>query len=454
MRARSLFHALRRNTAAEEGVALMEVVMSAAVLMLVVLGVLAAMDAVSGTAGANQARTVSAALAEQDQERMRGLATEDLEEIERNPPAPRQVLVGTVTYTVTSQTQWVTDAAGEEASCALESGEGSYLKITSTVTSPATGAAVPPVVLHSIVAPRPGSGTLAAKVENAAGEPVTGLTVSAAGPEVPGPEETNDVGCAVFTGLDAGTYNVTINQSPWVGEDGQTLTVKTATVTAGNVSTVEFVYDRGSSFNVEVYTQKGATQPADNSYGVIAANSGVTAGFRQIETTTPRSTFAFASMFPFTSGYTVYSGTCTGNDPSKVIPSYFEDNPSLVMRLNPGVPGGTVRVLEPWLDVDVTRNGNDVSGARVYLYPLPRTTPRECGERLELTTSTSTTNSTGNLPPSRVIGHPFGQYEICAQASVSGNNRHTILAVSNNTPAGKTVPIALPGTSNGSCPPT
>ena len=38
----------------------MEVVVSAAVLVLVVLGVFAGLDAVAGTAGANKARTVAA----------------------------------------------------------------------------------------------------------------------------------------------------------------------------------------------------------------------------------------------------------------------------------------------------------------------------------------------------------------------------------------------------------
>ena len=48
----------------------MEVVVSAAVLLLVVLGVMAGLDAVAGTAGANKARTVAASLAEKDQEEL------------------------------------------------------------------------------------------------------------------------------------------------------------------------------------------------------------------------------------------------------------------------------------------------------------------------------------------------------------------------------------------------
>jgi hypothetical protein len=476
MRVRPILLALRRNAASQEGVALMEAVMSAAVLILVVLGVLAAMDAVSGTAGANQARTVAAALAERDQERLRGLATEELEDIAKSPRPPEEVTVGNVKYTIASEVRWVTDAAGEDASCALENGEGSYLRIRSTVTSPVTGAAVKPVVLTGIVAPRPGSGTLAALVKNAGGQPLSGIRVAISGPEA-ADKLTNAVGCAVFTGLDAGTYNATLNQAPYIGEDGKQLTVKSVTVTAGNVATVEFVYDRKSSLNVQVYTILNGLEVADQSRGVIAANAKVPAGFVQAQPVAPATTassFSFPSVFPFQNPYTVYAGTCLGADPSKVIPNYFDLNPQLVVTLAPGVPGPTVRVLEPAVDVLVRRAPPSPAGsppvardnARVYVYPLPRQAPDvvpECGTRFELTTDSARTGSLavppllGNLPPGRVAGLPFGQYEICAEyRNGSGNYFHKLQAFTNDAPNGKLVTIDLPNSPSGGneqCPP-
>ena len=80
----------------------MEVVVSAAVLLLVVLGVMAALDAVAGTAGANKARTVAATLAEKDQEELRSLMTADLNQIHSVIPGPRTVKVDGVQYTVSS----------------------------------------------------------------------------------------------------------------------------------------------------------------------------------------------------------------------------------------------------------------------------------------------------------------------------------------------------------------
>jgi hypothetical protein len=200
---------------------------------------------------------------------------------------------------------------------------------------------------------------------------------------------------------------------------------------------------------------------------VIAANANVPAGFRSgiPATSLPATDFSFPSMFPFSNPYTLYAGTCPGADPSKLISNYFDVNPSLVVTLAPGVPGPTVRVLEPWVDVKVQRGTPLVArdNARVFLYPLPRPSDdpevvAECGTRVELTgsTSSSRTNLTGNLPPTRVVGHPFGQYQICAQYTNSSSRTfHAIESFASDNPNGKTVTINLPSapsSGNGSCP--
>src|SRR5262245_28836900 len=156
----------RPRARSQEGFALMEVVVSAAVLLLVVLGVMAGLDAVAGTAGANKARTVAASLAEKDQEELRSLMTVDLNRIRSVIPGPRTVNVDGVPYKIESDAQLVSDVGGEDISCALDDGEGSYVRITSTVSSPMTGAKVKPVVISSIVAPEPGSGALVAMVRD------------------------------------------------------------------------------------------------------------------------------------------------------------------------------------------------------------------------------------------------------------------------------------------------
>ena len=424
----------------------MEVVVAAAVLMLVVLGVLAAMDAISGTAGANQARTVAAALAEDDQESLRGLSVEDLDRLEQVRGETRTVKVGSVNYTITSEAVWVTDSTGEEASCALAASEGSYLRIKSTVTSPMTGAKVPPIVISSIVAPQPGEGTLAAKVTNAQGQPVQNINVTATGPESAS-AATNAAGCAVFGKLEAGSYTVRVDANGWVDKDGISPVIKSATVSSGNLTTVEVTMDRAASFTVafESSINRGATSFVDpeQSLSAMIVHTGLQAGYRsapQTAITSPVSTISVTNLFPFTTPYRVYSGRCTGNDPSKYIPTYFASLPgsTAVVQLSPGQIGGTVTVREPAVNVRVTRSGSARESATVYAYPQTAGCTNPARIRM------GTTRSDGYLPDP---GLPFGSYTLCAEYN---SRKRTVTTPINNTDPNGTAVLTLDVPTSGS----
>src|SRR3954454_4407537 len=345
-----------RKAASEEGFGLIEVVISAAVMVIVTLGILAALDSVSHTAGANQAKTVSATLAEKDLERMRGLRTSDLNQLAKLEPASRTVQVGDVVYTIVSKAQIVDDSSGNDISCAIPSGKGEYLRITSTVTSPITGGAVKPVVMSSIVAPQPGQGTLTALVKNAAGQPVTTLPVQAIGP-TPKTINTNEAGCAVFGDMEAGSYTLRLNTAGYVDPDGNQLVEKNATVSAGNLTTVEFVYDKAASFRVKAVTVVGGVQRDDQAPGMYVAHTGLTSLYENITATA--TTYRFTGLFPFTTPYKVYGGSCTGNDPVKVFPTFYETRwPGAVVQLTPGQDAGLFTALEPMFDVTVKYNAN------------------------------------------------------------------------------------------------
>jgi Tfp pilus assembly protein PilV len=403
--------ARRRPPASEEGFALIEVVVSAAVLVMVVLGVLAGIDAVSHTAAANQSKTVAATLAEKDLERLRALRTADLNRLAEIEPETSTVKVGHITYTITSKAQLVTDSTGEDVSCSVPTGKGSYLRITSTVTSPMTGGAVKPVTMSSIVAPQPGQGTLTGFVRNAMGAPVQNLPVQAIGPS-PDTQITNAAGCAVFDDSEAGSYTLRLNQSGWVDKDGNQLVEKPGTVSAGSVTTVEFQYDRAGRFSVAVVNSSGATDP---SQGLMAAHTLVSTGFRQTAAS------PFTGMFPFPDQpYQVYSGTCTGNDPSDWIPGYFDAHPEAVAQVDPGATGLTRTVIEPSVNVLATyKNGTNpvanASGAIVYAYPRTE----GCND------SRVTLGTTGSDGKVATPGLPFGEYDLCVQytAKVGSTNK-------------------------------
>jgi Tfp pilus assembly protein PilV len=423
----------RLQAASEQGFALMEVIVSAAVLVIVVMGVLAGLDAATSTAGANKARTVAATLAEKDQERLRGMRIPDIDKMNT---APYDVKVGNVTYHVVSNAVWVVDASGEQLGCTLSKDQASYMRITSTVTSPITGNKVKPVVISSIVAPQVGassSGSLAVQVKGAAGQPIPGVTVTAVGPKPVDAETTNDLGCAVFGELTAGTYGVTLAKPGYVDKEGTLNPSNDASVTVGTTSTIEFAYDAAASVTLNVKSQPSIlSEPAKS---VVAANGELGGGLRTFgpnpssvisalndtfgspSVTYPSGTaFTLTNLFPFVNGYTFYSGGCTGNDPAKQIPTYFTTYPAGKVVLPPGTVGAPIDVYEPTMSITVKRSGTAQTGVPVWAYP----TNTGCdGVRIYL----GTTRSTSPVGTIQYNGLPFGSYTLCAYQSGSSSKQ-------------------------------
>jgi hypothetical protein len=426
----------------------MEVMISAAVLMVLVLGTLAAVDAVTGTAGANKARTIAAALAEKDQEELRGLRTVELDRLNSLIPAPRKVKVGNVEYTVTSNAEWVTDVGGSNISCSVGDGEGTYLRIKSTVTSNISEAKVKPVVVSSIVAPQPGSGQLAARVTNAAGQPVTSLPVEAIGP-TPKTRTTNAGGCAVFGAVDSGSYQIKLNTTGWVDPDGNVLVLKDTSVEAGSLSLVELVYDRAATLTVNLQTKNG-TNPAvaDDSFGIVADHTGISTGQRVFPETGTMPTSAAASitltnLFPFTSPYKIYSGRSSDHDPFGFVPTYFETATAAAPQFAPGETR-TINILEPYANLTFFRSSAARSNAQVYA--------TSSGDN-PVTFDMGLTGTDGK-PVKQ--GLPFGDYSICAEyRNGSGVWFHGNGTLANTSAAGAaaqtiTIPNS-PSGGNGRC---
>src|SRR5690242_5599185 len=93
--------ASRLNSRSDSGFALIEAVVSAAVLAIVALAVLAGIDSASNSSGREKARAVAADLAEKDQERLRALPTTSL--IALAAATPQAVKIDGVNYKITSK---------------------------------------------------------------------------------------------------------------------------------------------------------------------------------------------------------------------------------------------------------------------------------------------------------------------------------------------------------------
>jgi type II secretory pathway pseudopilin PulG len=430
---------LRSRLAAERGFALIEVVVSAALLVVVAGGVLAGIEGPSAISGRNEVRSEAASLAQQDQERMRAMAFTSLIGYQQTTP----VTVQGVTYSRYSKASWVRDN-NDTNSCTIPGDDtsGDYLKIVSRVTPPG---GQPPVELDSLVAQPAGGastkGTLAVQIKDQLDQPVVGQSVSIAGPESQ-TTTTNSVGCAVFGLVQQGTYTVTLSRTGWVDPSAVNAVSRTTSVTAGSTTIVPVSYAQAGRINVSVDTKVGAAAPtASPAKAVMVANGGIPAGTLTFPApATPAqgsSTFAL-DVFPFPSGYGVWAGTCTAGDPTKY------GLPGVVAA--PG-PGGAVAVTVRQPAVTVT-GATGVPGVSPATYATPSgshlvytSIDPGCGEKRAQTT----TAANGVMP---YPGMPYGNYKLCGDQGSTWAQRDTFL---NNVAAGQSTTIGYKSSSGGPC---
>jgi type II secretory pathway pseudopilin PulG len=395
----------------ERGFALIEVLVSAMLLVLVATGVYAGLDGASNTSGLNKRRSQASAVAQQDQDRMRSMGVAELSNYREDHSVP----VGVLDYRVISTASWVTDDTGS-ASCTSGQAQAHYLRIESSVTW--AQMTVAPVTIESIVAPPAGSfggdvGSLAVQVRdrNGVGEP--GVSVSLAGARSY-TDVTNDAGCVLWGYLPGGNYTVSLARAGYVDPNGVANPAKTVGVVGGATATTAFDYDLGGQIQAGYETLNGATPVPANPSSFSAVTSHLTVPLGPFGGTLS------SVVFPFTDPYGAYAGACAGADP------VANGQPAQLAQVT---PGGTVSVTlrEPPVNLLVLRNGAPVGGAVVRLTG----TGSGCGAL-----PTRTTAADGYLTDRAL---PYGPYDVCVQATFAGSTYRMTGTVANTVPTG--VPV-------------
>ncbi len=389
---------------AEDGIMLVELLVASMLVAIVSVGVYTAIVGSSRGAANDRHRSIAAALGSQDQERMRALKATDLS----NYRLSRPVIVAGTTYTVDSRGQWVSDSSGL-LSCSSGSSAANYLHITSTVTWPGMGA-LKPIAIRSLVAPPSGSlaanqGSLAVKITDQANNPISGLALNLGSPAGIS-DSTDSSGCAVFASIDAGNYPLTFSQAGYVDVGGNNSVSKTESVTASTTTTDNILYAQAGAIAVSFDTKEGSNPAqAAQAQTLTVSHSNLPApGRRTFDPAgVAHDTIDATGLFPFTSGYGVYAGSCANNDPLVYDPNYYQSNPGLVTV----APGGSyaVTVRQPALRIRTRRNGTNYSGADV----LVKLTSSGCTETFPHQTS----DASFALPKP---AFPFGTYQVCADA--------------------------------------
>lgn len=414
-----------RRLAAQDGWSLVEVLVSALLLVTIGLAVYSSLDGAAASSGDIKARATAAGIAQADQERLRAYKHPALYRL--NETYTRTV--AGVPYTVTSSAQWVGDN-GATATCTAGDANADYIEIVSTVRWPKMGPTSTPLVQRSLIAPN--AGGLAVLVLNRSGTGVSGVSVSTSGAGSFS-DFTNSSGCIVFGPIPSGNYTATLSGG-CVDRQGVSPVADTTSVQENTRTTLVLDCDVPGRITASAETRPfrvstGTVGPpqADQLRSISVGNPGLAAPFARVFTSgSPATSIQATSLFPFTDPYSVYAGDCTGADPADprfavgagTPPNPAPAEPRITQVVSPG-GSHTVVVKEPALNVRVrsAAPGNPaISGARVIAY----TTSAGCpATRLDM----GTTDAQGQLP---TPGLPYGDYDVCAQ---NGGRSVTITGV-------------------------
>ena len=450
--------ALARLRGEEAGSFLVEVCVTAVIVVVVALGAFAAFDGASASSANVKSRAIAAGLAQQDQERLRAFKSTDLSNLRQS----RQQSVAGVNYTVASRADWVTDSTGS-TSCgpAGSNAQANYVAITSTVTWPKMNE-VKPVVIKSLIAPPNGSfgtdqGSLCVQVVCNTTK-VANRTVSLTGAGSFS-DVTDSTGSVFFGYIPAGNYTVTV-QDTGIDRAGNSPPSKQASVVGATTSTVTLDDCQPGGVKVKFDTIRGGeTVPraSSNKFGFSLGNSGLPApAFRsffigaadigdygeQLPAPGPSDGTAFftaTSLYPFSpEAYSAWAGNCFAERPDQLAPGG-----TVVQQLiTPGDTAGPITLRQPSVNVVVKQpNGTISPGSRV------RATAKSAG--CAGTVDLGVTNAAGQLDDP---GLPYGIYDICADKN-PGNSKIVMTNVRVDNPNGTaTLTFQLPNSGGVYCP--
>lgn len=339
---------------------LLEVLVSAVIVALIAVGTYTGLVS-SGRATAHERGSAQAlVLAQQDEERLRGLSIEHLAQL---GPTTYSITesglcleeksggwyyysgatqwktgceaikgfegkyTGAV-YTVTSQAEYVNEEK-EEATCEA-GGAANYIKTTSTVTWSSIGSHEP--VTQSSLVDEPSSATLMVKVKNRNNEPVSGATVEAFDPTSASTatvtETTPSSGCVTIGALTEGEVKLIASNGDWVTRSGKTAPEKITSVKKGSLAEAEFTLEAPGTIEAK-FINEATTKQYVKGFTFVAYQSEAASSapfYVGGEASKAATSATYGPLFPFVmpgkpwkpDEYTVYAGDCEANNPAVV----------------------------------------------------------------------------------------------------------------------------------------
>jgi Tfp pilus assembly protein PilV len=481
----------------ERGISLVEVLVSAIICALIATAVALALMAGADTDADQRYRSQAAELAQQDQQRLKGLSALQLTDLAPPNQETRTVTLNGIPYQITSTANFLNSTNG--AACGSSgAGAAAYYQVISQVTWGINHRG--PVTYASLITP-PAGGTLLTDVEDQTGAPLPGVSVTATEQAADGSDTasgtTDSSGCSIFSALDPGDYTLALSDPGYVTDDdvpadpydlSATVTsTGTATPSGGNPIILGLAGTFNASFNyVNGTTTTGQVAPAVSWYGAGTSDSmsnaecetSATSGASTCPTTassniTPAATVPTSgsiTAFPFeftgpsyTGNYSVWAGACKQEQP----PTGYD-----TFTISPG-SSQTLAVQEPALDLTVTYQGTRVAPTDVKMR-FVSSSGTACSDPSSSTYITEPIVSDAATDANGVLaspGQPFastatsgatasasgktGTWTICADYKVNSltTRKNTITGVQNNNMSGlNPATVAITSTStSGTC---
>lgn len=296
---------------------MIEVIISAVMVALIALATLGGYAAIAGVTGDQNMHAQADALAQQDQARLRGLTLTALAGSAGNQTSTPTV--DNTVFTVVSSSKFVS-GAGSQSCSSSGTASADEVQTTSTVSWSHNSGGHGAVVINGLVAPQEG-GSLVARVTDQNGNPLTGATITlSGGPTVVSPLTTDASGCAVFGGLDGGSYTVTEVLNGFVTANNATSATTTATVVPTQTATANFTMAQGGGVSATFSTTYGGTSHASSADQIVAWTSTNPTQYNIFGTASTLGSNTYASpvatgpnsLYPGT--YTVFAGACSGDN--------------------------------------------------------------------------------------------------------------------------------------------
>jgi Tfp pilus assembly protein PilV len=426
------WHRARRD----DGFALIEVIISAFLVAIIVVGLLTGLDAAGRATADERFHNQAAVLAAQSQEALRSDPASSLDTIQATPHVYTQT-VGNETFTVTEKVSFVNGSNGKVGCSATGGGEakqsGDYLQITSAVTWPQLLAAKRTAVSQSSVITPPDGSSLEVDVTNGATtpQPVEGVTVIASGVQT----TTSSAGCVLYASIPATTVSLEAFKLGYVTESGEykvkvkevsiapNLTTHHAiTLAPGGSIAAEFTYkgkaaegDTFVAFNKQIGVapeyEVGSTKittSANAEYEPFASTYAASA-----QTAVSASEYPHGNLFPLQSVWLVYAGDCLANNPATVTKEVVQGKPTTV------IGESTVKVTVPTALVALSVYTGASPGSQGELETKEAFPIKITNESCKASVAVNATKSVYIHEQNTKVGHlehpyqPFGSYTLC-----------------------------------------